>query len=119
MIRTLLPVPGQGAGDLPEHRRLSRTGQDGLPQGVLWPHALDLARQQFCRNMDELVVQIADHQSCFAGHRGVHGAAAHLVAQEAVVDVGPHVANVVAGVEILGLNGEVAASEVFLDALFQ
>ncbi len=69
--------------------------------------------------MDVVTVFKPNDQIRLAGHGSMYCVSAHLVAQEAVVDVRRYAANVVARIKVLQGDGEISLGKIFRDFMSQ
>ena len=84
---------------------LSRGGEDIAPEFSLDGHATLLADGHGNGDVDELAIDMADQHAGLAGHGGVGGAAAELIAEDGVVAIRGDAADDVAGIDVLQVNG--------------
>ena len=84
----------------PVSQMLPRGFQYGLPQIRMRVQSAALARHQFKRQVHELVHNLRHDHPCFAAHGRMHGMLTEKAAIQAVVSVGGHGTNGVAGIDI-------------------
>ena len=71
------------------------------------------------RHVHELAVEETDHQAGAAGHGGMHGVAAHPVAEQRVLGVGGTAADLIARIEVAHDHLDPAGFEVRVDGVAQ
>src|SRR5208337_433551 len=99
--------------------RLAGGFQDASPQGRIEFYLLALARRGLDGNVYVVAVPAAHQHTGLAGHAGVHRVLAQKAAVDAVIIVGRHAADQVAGVNVFEVHFHFFLQEVFLDPLLE
>src|SRR6478735_5778571 len=97
--------------------RLSGGGKDRPPQLALQIQVFSTGGDHVDRDMHELAVEVTDHESGPAGHRGVHRVAAQAVAKQRVLGVGGTATDLIAWIEVTHGHFDAAGLEVRADGI--
>ena len=102
-----------------ESFRLAGRSQDRAPGKTVRVQVFLPGAQEFNRHVDELVMQISDHQASLAGHSGVGGMTREEIAEDGVLGIGRAAADEVARIKIAHDQRDLFRLEIRLDALTQ
>src|SRR6202035_1245089 len=105
--------------ELCEPFRLSSSGEDRTPPTARRVKSFSMGGEEFDGDVDETLVQKADHDASLAGHGGVDGVAREQIAEQCILAVGRTAADLVARVEVTHDDRHAFGFEERLDLLAQ